>query len=129
MAEHADTFAYRDRLAAQVGTRAWELGQRAIAEQPAHLTALLGPVPDDPAARGRWRTHATRIETYREEWCVPGDRLDQAPTDRVQHQAWANAVGPAQQARRHAEHALQRVERSTQRQVERDIDLGIDLGW
>ena len=91
-ADHADVFAYRDDLAVQVADRCKLLALNAVSTQPAHLVALLGPVPDDPSARQRWATLAGRVESYREEWDVDPDLIRTPPTDGVQYREWTNAI-------------------------------------
>jgi hypothetical protein len=122
MAEHADTFRYRDELAANVAARRDELGYRALAEQPAHLVKLLGRVPDDPQQAELWRTHASRIEAYREQWNVPAEHVHESPLDRVQHQEWAHTVRLVRDLHDFAE-------RAANRSLERTLGHGIEIGW
>lgn len=91
-AEHADVLAYRDDLAVQVSDRRKVLALNAVSTAPAHVVALLGPVPEDPSARQRWAALAGRVESYREEWNVDPDLIRTPPTDGVQHREWTNVV-------------------------------------
>jgi conjugative relaxase-like TrwC/TraI family protein len=126
MADHAETFAYRKELATKVAVRRRELGARALAEQPGHLVALLGAVPDDPKRAELWRTHAARIEAYREVWSVPPERLTEAPRDGTQYRAWADAVRLARDL--HEITRTRHLDRGIDHGVERSLGHGIELG-
>ena len=91
-ADHADVLAYREDLAVQVADRRKVLALNAVSTAPAHVVALLGPVPDDPAARQRWENLAGGVEAYREEWDVPPDQMTTPPIDGVQYREWTRAV-------------------------------------
>ena len=113
---HADTFDYRDQLAAHVVARRTALAADAVIGEPAHLVEILGPVPDDDAGRRRWATLAGRIEAYREEWGVDPDRLHDSPTDGVQYREWAVAV-----------QSIETVQRVGDVSLERELDHGLGL--
>lgn len=119
LAEHADTLAYRDQLAASVAERRHELGMRAAISQSEHLVRLIGPVPEgNPETSRLWLSMAARIEAYREEWGVSPERLRERPGDACQEQAWDAAV-----------HTTEILARSQARSIERSIDHGMELGW
>ena len=67
-------------------------GSTAVSEQPDHVTALLGSLPQDSFGAERWRHLAARVEAYREEWAVPPERIAEAPTDLVQRTRWRQEV-------------------------------------
>jgi hypothetical protein len=116
--QHLDTFSYRDELAGQVASRREALGTQGVATQPKHLVDLLGPVPDDAAARSRWTRSASGIEAYREQWGVDAEDRRRPPVDGVRYRDWTAAVETVEMLRRLA--ALQ---------LEPGVDrsLGIEL--
>ncbi len=76
---HADTFAYRDDLAAAVANRRNELRVAAAITQPDHVVNLIGVVPiGDPEATRTWIKRASWIESYRDEWGVEPEQLRSA---------------------------------------------------
>jgi conjugative relaxase-like TrwC/TraI family protein len=117
LADHAETLAYRDELAAQVFARRTALGLDATVTQPPHLVELLGPVPDGDGQATTWVRMAGRIEAYREQWGVEPDELGLPPNDGVQYREWSIAVHTAEMLNRldapHLEHA---------------VDHGLELG-
>lgn len=125
MAEHADTFGYRDQLIAEIDARRQELGRRALAERPDHIVALLGLVPAEPKHAELWRAHAARIEAYREDWNVPAERITDAPLDGIQYQTWSGTVKLARDLHHIAERA---ASRSLDRGIERTRGHGLGLG-
>jgi hypothetical protein len=115
-ADHADVFAYRDDLATQVADRRTLLALNAVSTAPGHLVALLGPVPDDLAARQRWANLAGGVEAYREEWDVDPDQVRTVPTDSVQYREWTTAV-----------RSIELIEQMDAIGLERSTDRGLGL--
>ncbi len=117
LANHAETFAYRDQLNEMVAERRHELGFQAAITQPAYVVDIIGPVPTgNPQATRSWINSAGRIEAYREEWAVAPERLRKRPNDVVQEEAWAGAVRSSE--------LLARVATRAQ---ERGLDHGLEL--
>ena len=110
--QHADTFGYRDQLAAQVADRRGALAAHAVATQPDHLVELIGPVPQDGAGRERWSRLAGRIEAYREHWGIEPEDIRHPPTDGTQYQEWNTTVKTIEMIERinqpHLDHRLER---------------------
>jgi len=61
-----------------------------VVDPPAHLTAVLGPVPERIEARQRWQQTAERIERYREHYGItdPERALGESPQDLRQRSDW-----------------------------------------
>ncbi|WP_238589121.1 MobF family relaxase [Pseudonocardia sp. HH130629-09] len=57
---------YLDSLADAADSRARELGEAAVAEQPSWAVDAFGPAPDDPQALEEWKSEVGRICAYRE---------------------------------------------------------------
>jgi conjugative relaxase-like TrwC/TraI family protein len=110
--QHADTIAYRDQLATQVGAHRAALAAAAVSTRPDHLVELLGPVPDDGAGRERWSRLAGRVEAYREQWGIEPEDIRQPPIDGAQYQEWNAAVKTIEMIQRinapHLDHRLER---------------------
>jgi hypothetical protein len=110
-AEHA---ALRERAAALEGKLSILRQQHlrgALQHSAPHLTATLGPFPEQPRARRTWQQAARRIEAY---------RFDHAITDTD------NALGPppaASSARANWQRTAQDVHRA-QRELGRNVDRG-----
>jgi hypothetical protein len=114
---HADTLAYRKRLAASVAEHRRELGVAAAITQPDHVVDLIGAVPtDNPASLQRWTNTAGRIEAYREEWGVAPEQLRERPLDVCQARDWEAAV-----------HTAHLVSEPLVPVLERALDRGIGL--
>ena len=116
LAEHAGSFAYRDELARQIAARRAALRVHALVTQPAHLVALLGPIPADDVGEERWAARAGRIEAYREQWGVAPDKLRVPPADGVQYREWNVVI-----------HTPDLLDRLQARTVERSLDRGHGL--
>jgi hypothetical protein len=110
--QHADTFVYRDQLAAQVADRRTALAADAVSTQPDHLVQLIGPAPEDDAGRARWSRLAGRIEAYREHWGIQPEDIRHPPIDGAQYQEWNAAVKTVEMLERinqpHLDHRLER---------------------
>jgi hypothetical protein len=82
-------------------------------EQPAYLTATLGPVPESVRGRRAWRQTARQVEDYRQRFQIddPDRPLGQPPgrADAERDQAW-----------RRANSAIQRMQGRQQRGLDRD---------
>jgi len=61
-----------------------------LIDPPAHLTAVLGPVPERLDARERWQQTAGRIERYRDHYGItdPEQALGENPQDLRQRSDW-----------------------------------------
>ncbi len=61
-----------------------------VIDPPAHLTAVLGPVPERLDARERWQQTAERIERYRDHYNItdPEQALGENPQDLRQRSDW-----------------------------------------
>jgi conjugative relaxase-like TrwC/TraI family protein len=129
MAEHADTFTYRDQLIAHIQVRRSELGRRALIEQPEHLVQLIGAVPDNPKEAELWRMEAGRIEAFREQWNVPADRVHEAPRDGIEYREWADTVRLARDLHEIAERAVGRGVDRGPVQARGQVERGLDRGW
>jgi hypothetical protein len=86
---------YLTALAAAADDRQHELGQRALAEQPAWATAHLGPPPVDELDRDEWVRRAGVIAAYRDLRVLPEDSVllgPAPPREQVLHRAlWGQA--------------------------------------
>lgn len=110
--QHADTYVYRDQLAARAADRRAALAAHAVSTQPGHLVQLIGPVPEDDAGRERWSRLAGRIEAYREHWGIQPEDIRQPPIDGAQYREWTTAVKTVGMIQRinqpHLDHRLER---------------------
>ncbi|MEO9164467.1 MAG: hypothetical protein ABI470_02145, partial [Aquihabitans sp.] len=64
-----------DQLTAALEADASSRGEQAADRPSALLTAYLGPVPDDPTARGHWVAAAGRIEQHHMLWPIREDQV------------------------------------------------------
>jgi hypothetical protein len=93
---------YLGQLAVLMDERRERIGEHATEHQPAWAVKALGPVPDDPGERDRWRDRASAVGAYRELFGYDDDRQPIGPEpiadhpDRraLWHEAW-RALGPA----------------------------------
>jgi conjugative relaxase-like TrwC/TraI family protein len=114
--QHADTFVYRDQLAAQVADRRAALAAAAVSTQADHLVQLIGPVPQDGAGRERWSRLAGRVEAYREQWGIEPEDIRHPPIDGAQYQEWSAAVK-----------TVEMIERINQPHLERGLERGLGI--
>lgn len=68
-------------LAAVMDERVCRIGEHTAQTQPLWATQALGPVPDDPLARDKWRARAAKLGEYRElyGYQAPGDAIGPEP--------------------------------------------------
>lgn len=108
--DHRDLFDYRNHLAERIDERRQEIAELAVDTQPDHLVDLLGPAPDiDGPERDTWTDRAELIESYREQWNLEPDEIDERPTDRLQLQDWDLTIGSVQRQIEH-DHRIAEVE-------------------
>jgi conjugative relaxase-like TrwC/TraI family protein len=62
--------AHRDGLAHQLNLSARQRVTAVVSAPPGHITAVLGPSPEDLRGRSVWLRTATTIETYRLRWDI-----------------------------------------------------------
>jgi conjugative relaxase-like TrwC/TraI family protein len=108
--------AYRD-VTRELATRSRERVALAELEQPAYLTAALGPVPTSVRGRRAWRQTARLVEDYRQRYQIsdPDRPLGDQPRDHEdpeRHQAWREATGALE--RMQARHQRQREQQRSQ---------------
>jgi hypothetical protein len=108
---------YRE-VARELALRSRQRVAFAELEQPAYLTATLGPVPESVRGRRAWRQTARQVEDYRQRFQIddPDWPLGQPPTrdhDPERQQAWRQANG-----------AIQRMQARQQRGLDRDPQPG-----
>ena len=109
--EHAALRERAAELEAEISILRQQHLRDALQHNAPHLTATLGPFPEQPRARRTWQQAARRIEAY---------RFDHAITDTD------NALGPppaASPARAHWQRTAQDVHRA-QRELGRNVDRG-----
>ena len=71
----------------------YRLGRAAAYTAPRHVTDLLGPLPEHPAATERWQAAAGAIEAYRSRWTVTGTAtIGTEPSDPEQRNHWRTTV-------------------------------------
>jgi len=92
---------YLGQLATLMDERRDRIGAHAAEHQPAWAVKALGPVPDDPGERDRWRERASAVGAYRELFGYddrqpigPEPVADHPDKRAVWHDAW-RALGPA----------------------------------
>jgi conjugative relaxase-like TrwC/TraI family protein len=93
---------YLGKLATLMDERRERIGQHAAQHQPAWAVKALGPAPDDPEERERWRERASAVGAYRELFGCDDDRqpigpepvADHPDKRALWHEAW-RALGPA----------------------------------
>jgi hypothetical protein len=96
--------AYLANLATLMDERRERIGEHAVQHQPAWAIKALGPVPDDPGERDRWRERASSVGAYRELFGYDDERqaigpepiADHPDKRTLWHQAW-RALGPARE--------------------------------
>jgi conjugative relaxase-like TrwC/TraI family protein len=93
---------YLGKLATLMDERQERIGQHAAEHQAAWVVRALGPVPDDPGERDRWRERASAVGAYRELFGYDDERqpigpepiADHPDKRALWHEAW-RALGPA----------------------------------
>jgi hypothetical protein len=93
---------YLGKLATLMDERRDRIGEHAAEHQPAWAVRALGPVPDDPGERDRWRERASAVGAYRELFGYDDERqpigpepvADHPDKRALWHDAW-RALGPA----------------------------------
>ncbi len=108
---------YRD-VTRELALRSRQRVAFAELEQPAYLTAALGPVPDSVRGRRAWRQTARLVEDYRQRFEISD--TDRPLGDRPRHHDDAER----QQAWRQASSAIERMQARQQRQLDRDPSPG-----
>lgn len=81
---HAGDLARFQQLEQMIGERHRQIEKDVVSKRPAHVVALLGPIPARAArpARDAWVVAAARLEAYRERWQIIGaDPLGPRPDD------------------------------------------------
>jgi hypothetical protein len=89
------------KLAVLMDERRDRIGQHAAQHQPAWAVKALGPAPDDPRERERWRERASAVGAYRELFGYDDERqpigpepvADHPDKRALWHEAW-RALGP-----------------------------------
>jgi AAA domain/TrwC relaxase len=92
---------YLGQMATLMDERRERIGQHAAEHQPAWAVKALGPVPDDPGGRDRWRQRASAVGAYRELFGHDDERqpigpepiADHPDKRALWHEAW-RALGP-----------------------------------
>ncbi len=92
---------YLGQLATLMDERRDRIGAYAAEHQPAWAVKALGPVPEDPSERDRWRERASAVGAYRELFGYDDDRqpigpepiADHPDKRALWHEAWW-ALGP-----------------------------------
>lgn len=93
VARHEEEIATWSRLEREVQRYEYRLGQAATYTQPAHVTALLGPLPERITHVERWQAAAGAIEAYRSRWNVTGTAtVGPEPVDPEQRAHWHKTV-------------------------------------
>jgi hypothetical protein len=111
MEDHHDLGSNYREVTGELALRSRQRLAVAELEQPAYLTAALGPVPESVRGRRTWRHAAREVEDYRQRFEISdtdrplGDR-PRDHDDAERHQAWRQASGAIQrmQARHHRDH-------------------------
>jgi len=93
---------YLGQLATLMDERRDRIGAYAVEHQPAWAVKALGPAPDDPSERDRWRERASAVGAYRqvssyddERQAIGPEPIADHPDKRaLWHEAW-RALGPA----------------------------------
>jgi hypothetical protein len=93
---------YLGQLATLMDERRERIGAHAAEHQPSWAVTALGPVPEDPGERDRWRERASAVGAYRELFGYDDDRqpigpepiADHPDKRALWHEAW-RALGPA----------------------------------
>jgi conjugative relaxase-like TrwC/TraI family protein len=93
---------YLGQLATLMDERRDRIGHHAVEHRPAWAVKALGPVPEDPGERGRWRERASAVGAYRELFSYDDDQqpigpepiADHPDKRALWHEAW-RALGPA----------------------------------
>jgi hypothetical protein len=93
---------YVGKLATLMDERRERIGHHAAQHQPAWAVKALGPTPDDPGERERWRERASAVGAYRELFGYDDERqpigpepvADHPDKRALWHEAW-RALGPA----------------------------------
>ncbi|MGH3305224.1 MAG: AAA family ATPase, partial [Streptosporangiaceae bacterium] len=93
---------YLAELAAAMDERRERIGEHAAEQQPQWAVNALGPVPEDPGDRERWRERASAVGTYRELFGYDDGRQPIGPEPVADHPdkraLWHDArraLGPA----------------------------------
>lgn len=91
---------YLEKVATAMDERRERLGPYLAQAQPLYAIHALGPVPEEPEARGEWEEKARAVETYREisGYCNEVDAIGPEPVNspenrQLWHTAFA-ALGP-----------------------------------
>jgi AAA domain/TrwC relaxase len=80
-----DSRAHLGKLATLMDERRDRIGAHAAEHQAAWAVSALGPVPEDPGARDRWRERASAVGAYRELFGYDDDRQPIGPEPIADH--------------------------------------------